>query len=66
MCEGMPLMKLIPVNVSLPREAPHGNATVTTGIFKEPVQSRVRLRVTNLEEDDPSAKGAPPSAPPSP
>ena len=54
-------MKFIPVNVSLPREAPHGNATVTTGIFKEPVQSRVRLRVTNLEEDDPSAKGAPPS-----
>lgn len=42
-------MRLVSVNVSLPREVPHGNGTVSTGIYKEPVPGRVRLRVTNLE-----------------
>ena len=44
-------MKLLSVNVSLPREVPHGRETVSTGIFKEPVASRVVLRTTNLDGD---------------
>lgn len=44
-------MKLVSVNVSLPREVPHRDTTVTTGIFKKPVTGRVWLRVTNLEGD---------------
>ena len=37
-------MKLLSVNVSLPKEAPYMNKTTTTGIFKEPVSGRVMLR----------------------
>jgi len=44
-------MKLLSVNVSLPREVPHGRETVSTGIFKEPVGSRVMLRTSNLDGD---------------
>ena len=44
-------MKLLSVNVSLPREVPHGGKTVTTGIFKEPVDGRVMLRRLNLDGD---------------
>lgn len=44
-------MRLVSVNVSLPKEVIHRNATVATGIFKEPVTGRVRLRVTNLDGD---------------
>jgi len=44
-------MKLLSVNVSLPREVPHGRKTVSTGIFKEPVEGRVMLRKTNLDGD---------------
>jgi MOSC domain-containing protein YiiM len=44
-------MKLLSVNVSLPREVPHGRETVSTGIFKEPVGARVMLRTTNLDGD---------------
>ena len=44
-------MKLLSVNVSLPREVPHGRGTVSTGIFKEPVGGRIRLRKTNLDGD---------------
>jgi MOSC domain-containing protein YiiM len=54
-------MKLLSVNVSLPRQLPHRDGTVTTGIFKEPVKGRVWLRAANLEGDGPSGKGAPPS-----
>jgi MOSC domain-containing protein YiiM len=44
-------MKLLSVNVSLPREVPHGRKTVSTGIFKEPVEGRIVLRKTNLDGD---------------
>ena len=44
-------MKLLSVNVSLPREVPHLGKTVSTGIFKEPVSGRVMLRTLNLEGD---------------
>lgn len=44
-------MKLLSVNVSLPREVPHNGKTIRTGIFKEPVHGRVRLRGLNLDGD---------------
>jgi len=44
-------MKLLSVNVSPPREVVHGGKTVTTGIFKEPVDGRVMLRTFNLDGD---------------
>ena len=44
-------MRLLSVNVSLPREVAHGRRTVETGIFKEPVSGRVMLRKTNLDGD---------------
>ena len=44
-------MKVVSVNVGLPREVTwHGHA-VTTGIFKEPVAGRVALRTLNLDGD---------------
>ena len=44
-------MKLLSVNVSLPRHVPHMGKTVRTGIFKEPVNRRIILRTLNLEGD---------------
>ena len=44
-------MKLLSVNVSRPREVAHGSETVTTGIFKEPVEGRVMLGTLNLDGD---------------
>lgn len=44
-------MKLLSVNVSLPREVLHERKTVSTGIFKEPVEGRVMLRTLKLEGD---------------
>jgi len=44
-------MKLLSVNVSLPKEVPYQGKTVRTGIYKEPVQKRVRLRRLNLDGD---------------
>ena len=44
-------MKLLSVNVSLPKEVPYMNKTTTTGIFKEPVSGRVMLRSLNLDGD---------------
>lgn len=44
-------MKLLSVNVGLPREVlAHGGA-VTTGIFKEPIRDRATLRRLNLDGD---------------
>ena len=45
------MMKLLSVNVSLPKEVPYKDKTITTGIFKEPVEGRVMLRELNLEGD---------------
>jgi len=45
------MMKLISVNVSLPREIFWKDRVVTTGIFKEPVTGRVAVRKHNLDGD---------------
>lgn len=44
-------MKLISLNVGLPREVPWHNTMVSTGIFKQPVPGRVALRKLNLDGD---------------
>jgi MOSC domain-containing protein YiiM len=44
-------MKLLSVNVSLPKEVSYRGKTVRTGIYKEPVEGRVRLRELNLDGD---------------
>jgi MOSC domain-containing protein YiiM len=44
-------MRLISVNVGLPREVSWKGKKVTTGIFKEPVAGRVPLRRLNLDGD---------------
>jgi MOSC domain-containing protein YiiM len=44
-------MKLLSVNVSPPTEVVHGGKTVTTAIFKEPVDGRGMLRTLNLDGD---------------
>jgi MOSC domain-containing protein YiiM len=44
-------MKVISVNTGLPRDVTWHGRTVTTGIFKEPVHTRVALRKLNLDGD---------------
>jgi MOSC domain-containing protein YiiM len=44
-------MELLSVNVGLPREVTWKGKIVTTGIFKEPVSTRVMLRSLNLDGD---------------
>lgn len=44
-------MKLVSVNVGLPREVSWHGRIVTTGIFKEPVAGRLALRRLNLDGD---------------
>jgi MOSC domain-containing protein YiiM len=44
-------MKLVSVNVGLPRDVLWHGRTVTTGIFKEPVAGRVALRKLDLDGD---------------
>ena len=44
-------MKLISLNVGLPKEVTWHNRLVTTGIFKEPVPGRIALRKLNLDGD---------------
>ena len=44
-------MKLVSVNVGLPREVTWKGNPVTTAIFKEPVRGRILLRTLNLEGD---------------
>ncbi len=58
-------MKLISVNVGLPRLAMRNGEPVSTGIFKEPVADRVMLRTLNLDGDrqaDLSVHGGPSKA----
>jgi len=44
-------MKLLSVNVSLPKEITFKGKTVRTGIFKEPVQGRLQVQTLNIEGD---------------
>jgi MOSC domain-containing protein YiiM len=44
-------MKIVSLNVGLPRDVLWQGRTVTTGIYKEPVKGRVRLRTLNLDGD---------------
>ena len=44
-------MKLLSVNVSLPKEVVHNGKTVMTGIYKEPVGGRVMVRTLKIDGD---------------
>jgi MOSC domain-containing protein YiiM len=58
-------MRVICVNVGLPRQVAWRGKTVTTGIFKEPVSGPIRLRQLNLDGDrqaDLTAHGGPAKA----
>jgi MOSC domain-containing protein YiiM len=44
-------MKILSVNVGLPRKVTWQGKVVTTGIFKEPVNASVMMRTLNLEGD---------------
>jgi len=58
-------VKIISVNVGLPRQVMYKGKTVTTGIFKEPVEGRIRVRRLNLDGDrqaDLSVHGGPSKA----
>jgi MOSC domain-containing protein YiiM len=44
-------MKLVSLNTGLPREVKWHGRSVTTGIYKEPVEGRVALRTLNLDGD---------------
>ena len=47
-------MKLLSVNVSLPREVEWNRRTIRTSIFKAPVSGRVQVRKLNLDGDEQS------------
>jgi MOSC domain-containing protein YiiM len=58
-------MKILSVNVGLPRKLLFRGEVVTTGIFKEPVKGRIPLRRLNLDGDrqaDLSVHGGPDKA----
>jgi MOSC domain-containing protein YiiM len=58
-------MKIISVNVGLPRLVLRNDEPVSTGIFKEPVAGRVMMRTVNLDGDrqsDLSVHGGPQKA----
>ncbi len=58
-------MKIISVNVGLPRLVLRNDKPVSTGIFKEPVAGRVMMRTLNLDGDrqsDLSVHGGPQKA----
>ncbi|HVO81768.1 MAG TPA: MOSC domain-containing protein [Terriglobales bacterium] len=55
-------MRIVSLNVALPRLATYKGATIQTGIFKKPVTGRVMLRSLNLDGDqqaDLSVHGGP-------
>jgi MOSC domain-containing protein YiiM len=58
-------MRVVSVNVGLPRTVRWKGRDVTTGIFKEPVEGRIRVRRLNLDGDrqaDLSVHGGPAKA----
>src|SRR5256885_17270554 len=44
-------MRIVSVNVGLPRQVTWRGRAITTGIFKEPVAGRVAVRALNLDGD---------------
>src|SRR5207247_804618 len=59
---GSTSMRVVSVNVSLPRRVPYKGRTVSTAIFKEPVAGKIRVRAIGLQGDavaDPRVHGAP-------
>lgn len=55
-------IKLISINVGLPREVPWQGKTISTGIFKSPVEGPIPLRTLNFDGDgqaDLSVHGGP-------
>lgn len=44
-------MKIVSLNIGLPRDVEWHGQSVTTGIFKSPTASRIRLRKLNLDGD---------------
>lgn len=58
-------MKIVSVNVGLPRPVSWRGRRIMTGIYKDPVEGRVRVRRTNLDGDrqaDLSVHGGPEKA----
>src|SRR5438876_2605922 len=58
-------MRVVSVNLSLPKTGEWRGRKVTTAIFKEPVEGRIRIRRTGLVGDrqaDPSVHGGPTKA----
>jgi MOSC domain-containing protein YiiM len=56
------MMRILSLNVGLPKEVPGANAMIRTGIFKSPVTGRVMLRKLNFDGDrqaDLSVHGGP-------
>ena len=61
----MPPMKVISVNVGLPRTVEWKGKVVSTGIFKAPVSGRIALRALDFDGDrqaDLSVHGGPDKA----
>jgi MOSC domain-containing protein YiiM len=44
-------VKLLSVNVSLPKQVPYNGKIITTGIFKEPASDRVLVHTLNVQGD---------------
>ena len=44
-------MKLLSLNVSMPKTVEYQGKAITTGIFKEPVRDRVKVQGVNLKGD---------------
>jgi MOSC domain-containing protein YiiM len=56
------MMRVLSVNVSLPKRVPYKGRTVSTAIFKEPVAGQIPVRAVGLQGDavgDPRVHGAP-------
>ena len=44
-------MKIISINLGMPREIFHEGGMIRSGIFKAPVQGRVRVNALNIDGD---------------
>jgi MOSC domain-containing protein YiiM len=56
------IVKILSLNVAHPRLTVYKGTTINTGIFKQPVSHRIKLRTLNLEGDqqaDLSVHGGP-------